>query len=179
MTGPPARLPEADNSGVVVELSKIMPPAEGGKPILQQTDLLREQLGTALKIVDQLTGAPIVRQANEPVSEKDIRTLLRLRRNRDQFFETELFADPAWDMLLELYAAELGQLRMSVGALCAGAAVPATTALRWINQLEANGLIARRADPRDGRRQFLRLTQSGLDAMNAYFRTVPAGASLI
>lgn len=179
MTVTPASWPDANNSEVVVELSKILPPANGGKPNAHQTELLREQLGSALKIVDQMTGAPIVRLVEEPVSEKEVRTLLRLRRNRDLFFESELFADPAWDMLLELYAAELGQLRMSVGGLCAGAAVPATTALRWISQLEDNGLIARKTDPRDGRRHFLSLSQSGLEAMNAYFRSVPAGASLI
>jgi len=63
---------------------------------------------------------------------KQVRAVIRARRARAQFFEATLFADPAWDMLLELFASELGTERMSVTALCAGAAVPPTTALRWI-----------------------------------------------
>jgi DNA-binding MarR family transcriptional regulator len=105
--------------------------------------------------------------------------MLKLRRHRDRFFAGELFADPAWDILLELYAAALAQFRVSVSNLCIAAAVPPTTALRWIKQLEEGGIIERRSDPTDGRRQFLMLSDEALHSMNAYFRTVPVGASLI
>lgn len=166
--------------GCIVELTKIaLPPARGNVSISRQTNILREQLGAALRVVDQMEGAPVVRTADQQIGEADVRALLKLRRNRDRFFGDDLFADPAWDILLELYAATLGQLRVSVTSLCHGAAVPATTALRWINQLEDRGLIARRDDPMDGRRHFLMLSNEGLDAMNGYFRTVPAGAPLI
>lgn len=163
-----------------MELTKIFPSHSGGsEPFSRQTDRLRDQLGSALRIIDQMAGAPVVRAPEQPVSEIDIRALLKQRRNRDRFFEGDLFADPAWDILLELYAAALGQLRMSVSSLCLGAAVPATTALRWINHLEERGMIIRKADPIDGRRHFLMLSKEGLEAMDAYFRTVPAGTPLI
>jgi DNA-binding MarR family transcriptional regulator len=163
-----------------VELTKIAPPpARGNVSISRQTNILREQLGAALRVVDQMEGAPVVRTSDQQIGEADVRALLKLRRNRDRFFADDLFADPAWDILLELYAATLGQLRVSVTSLCHAAAVPATTALRWINQLEDRGLIARRDDPMDGRRHFLMLSNEGLDAMHGYFRTVPAGAPLI
>ena len=166
--------------GCVVELSRIVPPpANGNESISRQADILRQQLGSALRIVDQMSGAPVVRGMDQQVSEKDVRALIKMRRNRDCFFGADIFADPAWDILLELYASALAQLRMSVTNLCVAAAVPPTTALRWINQLEDRGLIVRRADPIDGRRQFLMLSKEGLEAMNAYFRTVPAGAPLI
>lgn len=152
---------------------------DAGESVARQTELLREQLGTALRIVDELVDTPVARLSDQPVSEKEIRVLLRLRRNRDRFFEGDLFADPAWDILLELYAAALGQFRVSVGSLCVGAAVPATTALRWINHLEEKGMIVRRSDPTDGRRQFLMLSKEASEAMSAYFRTVPGGAALI
>lgn len=166
--------------GCVVELTRIAPSLAGGSVSLsRQTDLLREQLGSALRIVDQMAGTPVVRAFEQQVSERDVRALLKLRRNRDRFFGEDIFADPAWDILLELYAAALAQLRMSVTSLCAAAAVPATTALRWINQLEERGLITRRPDPTDGRRHFLMLSKEGFEAMGAYFRTVPAGAPVI
>lgn len=105
--------------------------------------------------------------------------MLKLRRKRDEFFAGELFADPAWDILMELYAAALGQQKISVGNVCLGAAVPSTTALRWITLLENKKLIERRADPMDRRRFYLVLSSDGLAAMDNYFKTVPDGTPLI
>lgn len=132
-----------------------------------------------MRLIDEMADVPAIQGSDQPVSERDVRALLKLRRNRDRYFQADLFADPAWDILLELYASAIGQYRMSVTGLCSGAAVPATTALRWIGQLEDRGLICRRPDPTDGRRCFLMLSNQGLEAMNAYFRTVPAGFPLI
>lgn len=166
--------------GATVELLKITTPPSGDTESLsRQMEVLRDRLGSAMRIADQLTGAPVEPVANQPVTERYIRGLISLRRKRDRFFPDALFADPAWDILLELYAAALAQFRVSVSNLCVGAAVPATTALRWIKQLEDDGMIDRRADPTDGRRNFLMLSEKGLAAMNAYFRTVPDGAPLI
>lgn len=163
-----------------MELSKVtFSPQSRDFPFTRHADELRDRLGSALRIIDELVQVPAARLADQPVREKDIRALLRLRRSRDRFFAGEIFADPAWDILLELYAAELGQRRISVSALAAGAAVPMTTALRWISSLEKSGLIERRPDPLDGRRYFMSLSYQGLEAMRAFFRTVPAGAPLI
>lgn len=115
----------------------------------------------------------------QAVSEKDVRTILKHRRRRDEFFGGELFADPAWDILLEMYAAELGQLRVSTKNVCIGASVPATTALRWIKGMEAKNLIEREGDPLDGRRQYLSLSATALDALTDYFNTIPAETQLI
>ena len=104
---------------------------------------------------------------------KTIRNILCARARRASFFSAKLFADPAWDMLLELYAAELDQVRLSVGSLCIGSGVPDTTGLRWIGVLEQEGLIERRGDPFDRRRIYIELTASGSSAMTAYFQTPP------
>src|SRR3546814_600594 len=93
-----------------------------------------------------------------PVTAREIRDMLRLRRLRDRFFPGDLFADPAWDMLLDLMAAHLSGQRVSVSSLCIAAAVPATTALRWIRALTDHGLFLRQADPSDGRRVFIALS---------------------
>lgn len=163
-----------------MELLKIeMPASDKNESISRQVEVLRERLGSALRLADQLAGTPETPAFNHAVTESHIRNMLKLRRHRDRFFASELFADPAWDILLELYAAALGQFRVSISNLCIAAAVPATTALRWIKQLEEAGIIERRPDPTDGRRQFVMLTDQALSSMNAYFRTVPVGASLI
>jgi hypothetical protein len=84
---------------------------------------------------------------------------IRLRRRRDTIFGNGLFADPAWDMLLDLFLArERGLRPVSTSSLCIAAAVPATTALRWIDILVRRGLLSRHADPKDRRRVFIRLT---------------------
>ncbi len=163
-----------------MELTKIFPPrTDEGESISRQTELLREKLGSALRLVDQMVEAPVVRAGEQPVTEREVRSLLKLRRNRDRFFDADLFADPAWDMLLELYAASLSQIRTSVGGLCIAAAVPQTTVLRWIGHLEEKGMIIRRPDPIDGRRQYLMLSPSALASMTAYFRTVPEPQPII
>ncbi len=107
-----------------------------------------------------------------PLDAGIVRGLIRLRRLRDQFFSKELFADPAWDMLLDLMAARLERSRVAVSSLCIAAAVPATTALRWIRTLTEHGLFVRKADPEDGRRIFIELSDAAYDSMAAYFQTL-------
>lgn len=100
-----------------------------------------------------------------------VRSLIRVRRLREQFFSRDLFADPAWDMLLDLMAARLEQTRVAVSSLCIAASVPATTALRWIRTLTEHRLFVRRQDPEDGRRVFIELSDQAADALTAYFFT--------
>jgi DNA-binding MarR family transcriptional regulator len=106
------------------------------------------------------------------VSLDTVRQVIRARRLRARFFDEELFADPAWDMLLDLLQAEIAQHRVPVSSLCIAAAVPATTALRWIKTMTDAGLFKRRADPHDGRRVFVELSHRASDAMRRYFAEV-------
>ena len=50
-----------------------------------------------------------------------VRRILRQRQQRVRFFEGDLFADPAWDMLLDLTAAREEDKRVSVTSLCIAA----------------------------------------------------------
>jgi DNA-binding MarR family transcriptional regulator len=98
----------------------------------------------------------------------EVRTLIRLRRMRDQYFDPHLFADPAWDMLLDLFAARLERAEVAVSSLCIAAAVPPTTALRWIKTMTEAGIFERCADPDDGRRLFIRLADRAADGVTNY-----------
>ena len=116
----------------------------------------------------------------EPVSAADVphlsaetvRSVIRARRLRARYFPEELFADPAWDMLLDLLQAEIAQLRVPVSSLCIAAAVPATTALRWLKTMVGQGIFVRRADPHDGRRVFVELAPEASQALSRYFGEV-------
>lgn len=114
------------------------------------------------------------------VTAAEIRAVIRARRLRDQFFGAELFADPAWDMLLDLYAARLESRPVSVSSLCIAAAMPPTTALRWIGTMHETGLFERHADPSDRRRAYIALSDKGADAMRAYVSAAKrAGLGLV
>lgn len=146
---------------------------------------LRAEVGRIADLIARLirrdpgSGAAERRQSfgAEPLSGADadfridaaaIRGLIRARRLRDAFFGADLFADPAWDMLLDLFAAGLEEAQVSVSSLCIAAAVPPTTALRWIGILSDRRLIERRPDPQDRRRAFLALSPQAEAAMRGY-----------
>jgi hypothetical protein len=85
----------------------------------------------------------------EGISASFVRSILRARRLRDQYFTGQLFADPAWDMMLDLLAARLEDRRVSISSLGLAAAVPPTTALRWIATLCDRGAFVRSNDSSD------------------------------
>jgi DNA-binding MarR family transcriptional regulator len=91
------------------------------------------------------------------------------RRRRNQIFGSNLFGEPAWDMLLSLYITEAMGPRNTVGRLVAFSGVSMTTALRWLGVLEANRFIERVDHPTDGRSALISLSQTGLTALDAYF----------
>ena len=103
------------------------------------------------------------------IAVETVRSVIRARRLRARYFREDLFADPAWDMLLDLLQAEIAQLRVPVSSLCIAAAVPATTALRWLKNMTDEGIFVRRADPHDGRRVFVELSREASAAMRRYF----------
>lgn len=105
-------------------------------------------------------------------SRSDVRALLQARRLRDRFLPSDLFADPAWDMILDLMAARLDGKRVSVSSLCIAAAVPPTTALRWIAQLTERGIFHRNNDPDDARRVFISLSDEAAERFGAWFNAV-------
>ncbi|MEM9084340.1 MAG: MarR family transcriptional regulator [Pseudomonadota bacterium] len=101
-----------------------------------------------------------------------VRQIIAGRQARARFFDAQLFADPAWDMLLDLTAAHAENTRVSVTSLCIASGVPATTALRWLNQMVDSGVFMRVADKADRRRAFIELSEDSLDAMSRYFELV-------
>lgn len=128
----------------------------------------------ASRIADALARLASVERADvplqRPIDAALVRKLIRVRRDRDRFMPAEIFADPAWDMLLDLTAAQLEQREVPVSSLCIAAAVPTTTALRWIRSLTEAGLFERRMDPADARRTYIRLSAEASAAMMAWLR---------
>ncbi|MEP7222093.1 MAG: MarR family winged helix-turn-helix transcriptional regulator [Novosphingobium sp.] len=104
------------------------------------------------------------------------RAQYRDRRLRGQLFEdAALFGEPAWDLLLDLFIAARERKQVPVTSACIGAAVPTTTALRWLTVLEAQGLVIRENDASDARRVFVRLSSDAYARMTEYFRRSSRG----
>jgi DNA-binding response OmpR family regulator len=95
--------------------------------------------------------------------------LKTIRRLRSQYLPSDLFSDPCWEMLLDLYDASLSRAEVTVTSLSAASGVPATTALRRIDQLQGHDLIVRIEDRDDKRRTIIRLTEAGLKAVEKFF----------
>jgi DNA-binding MarR family transcriptional regulator len=147
--------------------------------LLQLSDEVGRIASTLARLsTDTITaGEPVDagRMIAEPAPEISVKTValvLRSRRLRGRYFADELFADPAWDMLLHLLHAELTHQRVAVSSLCAAAAVPATTALRWLKTLADKGLVIRRDDHMDGRRTFVDLAPHTSVALRHYFAQI-------
>lgn len=107
-----------------------------------------------------------------PVSPEVVTSVIRARRLRARYFDEALFADPAWDIMLELLHAEIIHQRVSVSTLCSAAAVPATTALRWVKTMVQKGLLFREDDTHDARRVFIELAPETSTALRRYFAHV-------
>lgn len=138
-----------------------------------QHAILEDVHARLIKIVEEvdefLPRIPDSPPHHEGICSSEVRDIIKARRLRDHYFEPRFFGDPAWDMLLDLYAAALGYEKVSVSSLCLASAVPQTTALRWVGVLTKAGLIERRKDDKDGRRYFVQLTHRAIAAMEAYF----------
>lgn len=96
------------------------------------------------------------------------RRIINARRARVATLNKSMFGEPAWDMLLELYVNMDYGARHSVGRLCELSDAPPTTALRWLDYLEKEKLVARQENPTDRRTEFVEITEKGRTAMEQY-----------
>ncbi len=155
---------------------------ERGRDAFVQIGMLSDEVS---RIADQLARLasrqdvpmlPTLTDSSATETARSLREIIRKRQARKQFFPAELFADPAWDIMLDLAAARLEGKQVSVSSLCIAADVPTTTALRWIKGMTDAGMLARRSDPEDGRRSFIDLSDEAAEAMERYIALVEGGA---
>ena len=72
------------------------------------------------------------------------------RRLREAMIPTDQFGDPAWDMMLDLFVRDLlGKTTLTTSAQLASQCPP-TTALRYMVQLEEEGMLVREPSATDG-----------------------------
>lgn len=110
--------------------------------------------------------------AGESISEADLvkvaRRISQWRRKRDTILAPIAFADPEWDILLDLYVENGCGRPVSLSSLCIAAAVPATTAARCVNAMVAQGVLTKTPDPDDARRVVIGLADETQAKMRAW-----------
>ena len=129
-------------------------------------------LGPSMAFADRLSnrlGFSTSKQQRASNAEAARQVYAQRRRRAALFGNQELFGEPAWDILLDLYIAHAAEKQVSVSSACIGSASPPTTGLRWLGVLAENDLVLREHDPEDQRRVLVRLTDRGLAAMDEYF----------
>ena len=90
------------------------------------------------------------------------------RRRRDALFPDALFGEPAWDLLLAMFAArEKGQAMILCRAYKA-AGVSDTTGRRLLDRMEEEGLITRRRAPRSRKMRIVELTDMAIERLVDY-----------
>lgn len=108
------------------------------------------------------------------------RLLYDQRRLRAEAFGdyADLFTEPAWDLLLDVFIARSEGRIVSVSAAAIGACVPTTTALRCVRMLEARGLVATVRHPADRRMRLVHLTPMSTAMIVDYLALISDGAGL-
>lgn len=146
--------------------------------------LADELMAIAARLRGAAEGAPPYAETDgksqsqtRPLRTRSSLTLARhtyaMRRKRAAIFgNPDLFGEPAWDILLDLFIAEAEGKSVSVSSACIGSAAPSTTGLRWLGVLASEGLVVRENDPEDHRRVMVRLTATGQAAMERFFEAL-------
>lgn len=93
------------------------------------------------------------------------RQLHKERRLRASYFAADLFGEPAWDMLLDLFASDEEAKPISITSACHGAGAPPSTALRYLNAMLELGLIVKHPAPQDRRTTYVTLSEAARDRM--------------
>jgi predicted transcriptional regulator len=96
-----------------------------------------------------------------------VRRYIAARRERNVLAEG-LFSDPAWDILLELFASSLEGQEVTVTGACTSAGCPPTTGLRYLRLMHDAGLIHRRDHWRDMRMKVISITDEGRDFVQTF-----------
>jgi len=103
---------------------------------------------------------------------KHARLILKHRKMRRGHLPEQIFGEPGWEMLLDLFIhMNLGKA-VNISSMCLATNAPKTTALRYIELLAEMGLIQKVASPHDGRITYVKLTPKAYVSLGTYLLEV-------
>lgn len=125
------------------------------------------------RVVGRRSGARgVVQTADAACLADRVRQEIRRRKSRASFLgiAPDIFSMPAWEILLELLLAELTGQKNQVTTVGLDTGIPQSTVQRWLAVLENLGLVQRRRDRTDKRRQWVGLTARARQGLLDYFQ---------
>jgi DNA-binding MarR family transcriptional regulator len=139
---------------------------------------LAMQLDAAQAILDQIrvnSGCKALGTGHSALPVRIVRALATAqrayddRKNRSNFIGgDEIFGEPAWDILLDLFIRQTLEEEVSVKSACLNSKMLPSTTMRWLRVLEGNNLVSFMEDPNDAAQSFLHLTAEGYEGMLRY-----------
>lgn len=129
--------------------------------VFAQLDSLEVALQQARAQLDAMLGD---RQDSGPTrpeidsAARVARRILDIRHDLRAHFGIGFIQDPAFEVLLELYVSAASSRRLSASSAYSGTDLALTTSSRWLARLSAAGIVIRDADPADGRRIWVSLS---------------------
>lgn len=140
-------------------------------PVASEKDLrallveLAERVGELEARVAEAGQGPPARGFSDDKLASLAAAIYRMRQHRQTYFGSELFVEPAWDMVLDLFINKVRGARVSTTSLCLAAGVPHATGIRWIRTLREHGLLRRYRAPDDARLMLIEITPKGYQLM--------------
>ena len=118
-----------------------------------------------LDVVETLVRA----ESEARLAPVDIGRVIRSARDGiGRYFDSSLFADPAFDMMLFVFVEEEEGRPVETSACYRASGVPRTTAVRWINMLIGAGLFHSTPHPTDRRLALLSLSDDAREGMRQW-----------
>lgn len=118
------------------------------------------------EVAGRVTAAPAVTVAPGLTPLELARLILWARGLLETHLNPDLFANPALNILLDLYVNRAEGRSVSTSQACTASGVPTTTALRWINALAKRGMVVKHGMPSDRRFTFLELSDETAQALD-------------
>jgi DNA repair protein RadC len=164
----------------LVELGRSLDITVIGHIVVTATRVNRVEHGISISDEETLAYADILTDRSEPertgstnrqsFALANAQLAGRRRQARANIFgHADIFGDPAWELLTDLFIHQCLGKKVAISALCATSFAPRSTTLRWINRLCDTGFAVKIDDPSDGRRQFVKLTPHTARLLECYF----------
>lgn len=124
-----------------------LPPRHTAPPDRLRDDARRGDLETTRRaplVGRSATASPIMDLGAAMAGANEAFVALRLRHISDKsgaLFGEALLANPAWDILLDLFVRRSEGRAITVQALCDAASAPDATVMRYLNALDDAGLV--------------------------------------
>jgi hypothetical protein len=143
---------------------------------------LSEQLDAVQSLLDEIRVSSGCKSfhlardlAQEPV-QSALQTAQRIyheRRTRADFLgNNEIFGEPAWDMLLNIFMRQSNNETVSVKSMDINESYPDSTAMRWLKVLEQSGLLRLQLDANNKDQHLICLTDAGYEGMLRYLENI-------